>query len=198
MPTTPLDADAEMRVKYHAAGYDHVINLRCNLTEPYTIGTDPTVSAYTGTSDDVTSTALMAKIVLYAKPMFVSTDHFIGWEIWDMQTDPPTFIFGGTDSTVGTHSGGTAQRAESECTLTFKDNTGKRFKQIWFGTFFGSLDRSSVVSGKGMENWVTSMLDHAAGELGNFLCGRSAHRSLSFMSYSIQSNNALERRIIYG
>lgn len=193
MPTTPLDADAIFKVHYTAKARPHVLNLRVNLTEPYVIGSDPLISSFTGGAYDKLSTVFMAIVVLAMKPMFAATDHFDGWEVWDMQTDPPTWIFAGTDATVGTGSNTAKASEEKELTLTFQDGVGKRFKHCLFGTVYGDLARGSVYAGNPWETWVTDMLSSAAQKVGDYICGRSAHRCRRFMSFSSQANNALEK-----
>lgn len=197
MPTTPLDADAIMRVSYNGRGHAHIINLRVNLVEPYTIGTDPTIMSFTGSGSNINSTALMALIVAAAKPMLLSTDHLNGWEIVDYQTDPPTWIFAGTDTTVGTFAGTDTSQPAGELTITFKDHLNKRFKHIFFATGEGVMQRLTSPAGHHFATWVTAMTAGSAGTLGDFVCGRSAYRTLAFLSGVIQTNNRWERKFLH-
>jgi hypothetical protein len=195
MPTTPLDADAIMRVHYTAIGFEHVINLRINLVEPYDIGQDVYIMSFTGAEYNINSAGLWGSVKTQMKALFKSSDHLTGYEIWDLQTSPPTWIFAASESVAGTSAGSQLDPAV-QTTINFQDKEGKHFKHTWIGTASGGRRRLTSFAGEDVSGWVGQMTSSAPSVLGDYICGRSAHRCLRAMSATFQTNNAWDAKIL--
>lgn len=199
MPTTPLDANSILRIKYHAQGHNHVLNLRCNLVEPYTIGSEPSIESFTGASHNVTAGDFLVLFLPHLLAQYESSEGVDSYEAWDMQASPPILVYAANvTGYVGTHTGGTNRVAGSMTTITLRDSNNKKAKIQLFSSVAGQLARTTTLAGSAFELMTTDLLNRTAGQVGDYICSRGAHQFLSFMSESIGVNNAFERKIIYG
>lgn len=198
MPTTPVIPHGVFRLHYTAAGFTHILNVRHEFRGTPTPGARPTIAAKSGAGADRDSddfgTYLWSKI----SPQYLSADHFDNYEVFLVTTSPPTFIYSSTAGLPGTHSGGSAQRAENQKVVTFRDGAAKKVKFNFFATADGFIGKVTTVGTASMSVFITDCLPSAGvGSLQDYITGRSGEQLLTFMSQVGGANNALERRIVF-
>lgn len=199
MPTTPVEPGSLYRLHYTALGVQHVFNCRVDVRTPHVYGVKPDIAAFSGAGADRDSDDFGAYLWSKVSPVYQAADSFDTYEVFDVTTSPPTFIYGSTAGLPGTHGGATSRRAEHGTVLTFRDAHSKKVKFNWFATNDGSLYRHTSLGVAVMAVFATDLLPAAgAGSLNDYITGRSGNQIVQFMSECGGANNALERKILFG
>jgi len=199
MATTEVIPNGIFVMKYTAVAIPHIARFRVTLNEDRVIGTSPTIKAFSGGGADRESsdfgTYLWSKIGTDYNP----ADNFDSYEVYDVTTTPPTFIYSATADLPGTQSGADVQRPEGGVTIVFRDAAAKKVHFSFLGSVNGGLYRFTG----GVHSEFQTFIDEFAlpttpGNLGDYITGRSGEKLIQFMSKSGGANNALEKKILFG
>lgn len=200
MATQELLADGLITYSYTAAGYVHKLNLRVKLNRSsLEVGTMPEFLKHNDPETAIDADAFTLITLPEILKCYVSTDHFDSYVVHDMSTNPPTWIFEKSlTGYVGTHTGGNNQEARAENVITMRDANGKIVKIILLGTVEGRPGKIVVRGTAFWDDLVTALISGDVGDAGAWVVGRGAKKMIAFVSFCSSSNNAVERKIVFG
>jgi hypothetical protein len=200
MTTQELLADGLITYSYVAAGVSHKMNLRVKLDRPnLEVGTQPSFLKYNDPNTSIDADAFTLLTLPEILKCYVSTDHFDSYVVHDMSTNPPTWIYEKSlTGYVGTHTGGNNQEARAENVFTMRDSAGRLSKVIMLGTVDGRPQKVTVRGAAFYDDFITALLSTDEGDAGAWIVSRGARHHNSFVSWCASSNNAIERKIVFG
>jgi hypothetical protein len=200
MATQPLLADGLIRYAYTAAGVPHKLNIRVKLRRASVIvGSMPDFVRSTDPGSSIDADAFTLLLLPHLLLCYKAADSFTSYEVFDYSTDPPTWLFAKSLSGYsGGHSGGDNQEARAELVLTLRDSIGKLLKLILLGVVDGRPGKYTNPSGQFFATLVSDLLTDDLSTSGSYVVGRSAHRPIAFVSGCTSSNNAIERKLVFG
>lgn len=200
MTTQALLADGLITYSYVASAVRHKLNVRVNLRrDTLEVGTMPhfqdnSNGAVSNDADEFTLLFLPNLLKGY-----VAGDHFDSYRVLDMSTSPPTWIFEKSiTGYVGTHTGASFQTSEGETVFTFRDARGKQSKMLLLGNIDPRLSKKTVIGSDWWSDLVTDLLSRAIDHSGAFVSGRGGKGFVAFVSACGSSNNAIERKLVFG
>lgn len=198
MSVTPNANNLYMKLHYTSVGLTHVHSINLNSTSPASPGDNPTIVALSGAAQNIPYDVFFQAYIDVITPMFLSTDSFGLFELF-ARTGGTTLTPIRTDSVseVGTHSGASTQRAESQTTVTLRDNLFKQAKFEFFGCEEGGLVKHSTIPANATGDYVNELLDATGFHMGTYIRSRSGSQLTAFLSYVIQANNHSEKRLLY-
>jgi len=200
MTTQELLADGLIRYSYTAAGVSHKLNIRAKLhRSTLQVGSQPDIEKYNDANGLIDIDGLTLILLPEVLKCYVATDSFTAYTVYDMSTNPPTWIFEKSlTGYVGTHTGGNNQEARAENVITMRDSAGRLTKFILLGTVDGRPGKVVTRGSAFWDDFVTAILATGASNPGAYVVSRGARHMVSFVSFCSSSNNAIERKIVFG
>ena len=195
MPVTPILATGLIRIHYTSV-LTHVFNFRVPIRTPIVLGTDPTIGAASGPSDDKLGSEVAALMVALLKPLLLSGNTFTRYEVFHFHDNIYDLVFDGTLTDVGTGGGGSGGSPASQVTAVMRDKLLKKVKYTLLGYNSGVVTKTHVYVGSVMHDLVADSLLYTGTHIGNFVLSRGGQLIAAWVSETIQHNNRSERRIL--